>query len=409
MTVKCLLAAAMLGGVAGCLADGDAPAALVRYEGRIGEQTQGWQFLEAKAGTKVYVPFEGVYESKGGRMQSPVIPLDKPAGKPAYYSLAFKARTRGHCYWWVDLFDATGQWIPDINSAVYPDAADDNYSQMIYVQGHAAGIQLAFSSASGVAVSDIALRRVSRETAAAWCDDVYAQLPPLAFTAPADAMQRLPGTTAALKDGRPWKVVMLGDSIMNDSFNSVFQALVKRDFPRSNLDFVCSVRGSTGCWYYQNPTNFAAYVTRHQPDLLMIGGISNLNEDKDDIPNGMKKVGRVIDLARAIGCEVVLLSPPHSVDWRPFDAENPGADLPVATWSEATLDPGGARRLLWSPYERQARLSGIAFWNITAPTADYVARSRKPHGYFNRDTIHCNDRGKQIIGRVMREYFLTAK
>ena len=31
----------------------------------------GWTFLASEEGKPVYVPFEGIYESKGGRIRSP--------------------------------------------------------------------------------------------------------------------------------------------------------------------------------------------------------------------------------------------------------------------------------------------------------------------------------------------------
>ena len=105
----------------------------------------------------------------------------------------------------------------------------------------------------------------------------------------------------------------------------------------------------------------------------------------------------------------ILMSPPHSVDWRPYDTNNVAAELPVMTWTEETLDQRKTPLLLWSPYAATAKACGVAFWNMTAPTADYVAQSRKPHDFFNRDFIHNNDRGKQIIGRVMQRYFQTAR
>jgi hypothetical protein len=46
---------------------------------------------------------------------------------------------------------------------------------------------------------------------------------------------------------------------------------------------------------------------------------------------------------------------------------------------------------------------------MTSPTADYIASSEMPYGYFNRDYVHNNDRGKQIIGRVLQHYFSMAK
>jgi len=380
----------------------------VRYDGEIGNGKDGWQFLKSEAGKMVYVPFEGNYESKGGRIQSPIIKLDKNPGEAACYNLRFKAEAPGHCYWWVDLFDSKGNPLPDINSAVYPGAGLQKYNQMIYTGSSAAALQLAFQSKEGAVVRDIVLEKVPANAAAQGDDELYKELPELKFSPPENSFALLPKTVAALKDGRPWKIVMLGDSIMNDSYNSVFQALVKRDFPKSNLDFVISVRGSTGCWFYQEPQNFADYVAAHRPDLLMIGGASNLEKDKDNIPAGMEKIANVIKQARRLGCEIALLSPPHSVDWRGYDTENPAADLPAMKWTEATLDQHKERRLIWSPYEALAEKCNVAFWNMTVPTADYIAASGKPHDFFNRDHVHNNDRGKQIIGRVLQRYFLTA-
>jgi hypothetical protein len=389
-------------------ATGLAGEALYSCPGNISDPAHGWQFLKSEAGEMVYVPFEGYYESKGGRMQSPTIALDKQPGEAAYYSLKFTAKAITDCYWWVDFFDAEGKPLPDTNSAVYPgpDAAD--YGQMLYIQGSAAAIQIAFQSKGGVDVGGIVMKKVPAETAQKWNDALYATLPALDFHPANDSFRLLPKTADALKSGKPWRVVMLGDSIMNDSYNSVFQALVQRDFPQSRVDFIISVRGSTGCWFYQDPQNFEDYVTRHKPDLLMIGGISNLIGYLDKIPEGMQKIKAVIDQARGLGCEVVLLSPPHSVDWRAYDPKNIAANLPAMKWSEETQDERNGRPLLWSPYEALAKDCGIAFWNMTVPTGDYIANSEKPHGFFNRDYIHNNDRGKQIIGRILSSCFLTA-
>ena len=380
----------------------------MRYDGEITGATPGWELLQSEEGKMVHVPFEGSYESKGGRIQSPVFKLDKEPGEPAYYNLKFRARTTGQCYWWVDFLDAQGNPLPDVNSAVYPNSATDDYNQMLYVQAAAVSMRLAFQSKNGVNVRDILVRKATPAEAAQWGDDLYATLPPLQFQPPANSFTLLPKTAEALKSGKPWRIVMLGDSIQNDSFNSVFQALLKRDFPQSNLDFVISVRGSTGCWYYKEPEHFAEYVAKYKPDLLLIGGISNVRHNVDSVEHAMGNIAQVIDHARELGCEIALLSPPHSVDWRPFDKENPDAALPAMTWTEDTPDPQGSKRLLWTPYRDLAAKEKIAFWNITVPTMDYLAQSGKPHDYFNRDYVHNNDRGKQIIGRTLQRYFQTA-
>ena len=383
--------------------------ALYSCPGAINDSANGWQFLKSEAGKMVYVPFEGHYESKGGRMQSPIIKLDKQPGEAAYYSLKFKAKAIAHCYWWVDFFDAEGNPLPDTNSAVYPGQDSADYDQMLYIQGLAASIQIAFQSKGVVDVSDIVMKKVSAEMAQQWNDALYATLPALDFHPATDSFKLLPKTAEALKTGKPWRVVMLGDSIMNDSYNSVFQAQVKRDFPQSQIDFIISIRGRTGCWFYQDPQNFDDYVTKHKPDLLMIGGISNLNGYCDKVPEAMQHIKSVIDQAQKLGCEVVLLSPPHSIDWRRAELQNEAANLPIMKWNEDTLDQRNNLPLLWSPYDALAKTCNIAFWNMTIPTADYIAKSEKPHDFFNRDIIHNNDRGKQIVGRILSSYFLTAK
>ena len=393
---------------AGTIATYATAAELVRYSGVISSSTPGWVLVVSKEGTRVQVPFEGSYASKGGRIQSPWIDLDKEGGTPAYYRLTFTAKTADHCYWWVDFQNSESKLLPDINSAVYASENEQVYDEMIYVTGSATKLRLAFQSTSGVLVRDLAVRRVSDAEAATWCDLVYDALPPLNFEPSADAFARLPRTAAALREGKPWRVVMLGDSIQNDSFNSVFQALVKRDYPQSKLDFIVSVRGSTGCWHYAKPENFAEYVAQYKPDLLLIGGISNLRKEFGSLEENMTDIKRVVEQTLALGCEVAVLSPPHSVDWRPYDPVHQEAALSAMTWSEHTRDQEGIQRLRWTPFAELAQECGVAFWNMTTPTADALATSCKPHGWFNRDEIHNNDRGKQIIGRVLQRYFRTA-
>ncbi|MBP0975485.1 MAG: hypothetical protein J6P20_05415, partial [Oscillospiraceae bacterium] len=47
-----------------------AAAPLAEYPGEVGEKT-GWKCVGSEEGKVVYIPFEGYYESKGGRIESP--------------------------------------------------------------------------------------------------------------------------------------------------------------------------------------------------------------------------------------------------------------------------------------------------------------------------------------------------
>jgi hypothetical protein len=61
------------------------PAEIFRTDGEVSRAQSGWTY-QASAGTEmVYVPFEGIYPDKGGRMQSPVFPLPNSDGRGAYY------------------------------------------------------------------------------------------------------------------------------------------------------------------------------------------------------------------------------------------------------------------------------------------------------------------------------------
>jgi hypothetical protein len=128
------------------------------------------------------------------------------------YRLTFKAMSVEHCYWWLDYFDKDGQTVPDCNSKVYPGNDSRDYDEVVYVPGATRSVQIAFVSKGKVEASDIRFTTATAAEAAQWCDGLYNKLPPLKFTAPPDSMALLPKTAAAMKNGAPWKAIMLGNS-----------------------------------------------------------------------------------------------------------------------------------------------------------------------------------------------------
>ena len=365
--------------------------------GPISAARSGWTYEAAGGGGgTVFLPFAGRYPNKSGRLQSPFFSLDRTADRPGYYVLTFKAKSTASGYWWLDYRDEYGEALPDCNSAIYPSAEFSDYQQVIYVSGRVREVQIAFVSTGQVEVDDVRFAETTAAAAAAWCDAVEHNLPPLAFQAPADAMQKLPKTAAALRSGKPWRVLMLGDSIVNDSFNSVFQSLLQRDFPDSRFTFVLSVLGSTGCPRYRKPEEFKKYVVDQKPDLLMIGGISNF---ADFTTEESAALADVVRMAREqINCEVLVMSQPLSRDWR--------ADRPAGGWRALAADPGWRRNLDASRARDIARTLDVPFWDMTTPCQDYLATAGDFS--FNRDFVHNDDCGKQVIGRVMMAHFLTA-
>jgi hypothetical protein len=240
-----------------------------------------------------------------------------------------------------------------------------------------------------VELEAVQVRAIDPQAAAAVLDEQAAGLPPIACQPPADRWARLPRTRRALQDGSPCRVVMLGDSIVNDTFNSNYGALLARRYPGSNLRIVLSVRGSTGCWYYREDEAYASYVRQRQPDLLIIGGISH-REDADAIRAVIRKTRGSLP-----ACEILLWTGPVGADWRqgPTDGVTP---MPVQACAQ-------------SPFVRQleelARAEGVAFFDMKTPWDLYLGASGKPQRWFHRDSVHANDQGGSVLGQLVERFF----
>ncbi|MBN2640567.1 MAG: SGNH/GDSL hydrolase family protein [Victivallales bacterium] len=353
---------------------------------RISTKSKNWEFIEGGKEKETYNPAEGYYPNKGGKFVGPKIVVDK--GEYTFFRLTFSAQMAEEGYWVVFFYDKEDNPIvADVYSSIYPSKDKMNYDCVVYGRAGMKSLQPLFQSKSEINVSDLKIERISFAAAADWCDQQYAGVPPLKFTPPAERMALLPKTKEAFKSGKPWRVVMLGDSIINDTFNSNFQALLKRDYPASNLEIICSVRGGTGCWHYQTPENFKTYVTDLKPDLLIIGGISH----KSDAP----AVASVIAQAQKYGCEIMLMTGPMAADWREYDKSAPALALSEQEWKG-------------HPFIKElkavANNANVEFFDMQTPWHEYLGASKKPWQWFHRDRVHANDRGKQILGRMLTAY-----
>lgn len=355
--------------------------------GKISDKTAGWKFIpSANAGGQAYNAAEGYYPDKGGQLLGPEIPCKGFE----FYMLSFDAKASANCYWGVFFNDKDGKMlVQDIYSTIYGDKEKRHYERVIYGRENATGMHPFLQSVKDIEVWDLHLKPISAKEAAEWSDRLYQTLPPLSYTPPAGRLKLLPKTVDAMQTGKPWRVVMLGDSIINDTFNSNFQSLLLRLYPKADLKFICSVRGSTGCRYYQEPEHFKSYVSDLKPDLLIIGGISQ----KDDI-EAIRKV--IATAQKQIGCEILLMSGPLGKDWRKYNEKKTDVALPPQTWTPDTF-VGKQRQL--------ADELHVEFLDAATAWHNYLGQSGKPWQWFQRDAVHGNDRGKQIAGRIIEAYF----
>ena len=214
---------------------------------------------------------------------------------------------------------------------------------------------------------------------------VYAEMPAVQYRPPAGRWEKLPRTRTLLMEGGVLHVVMLGDSIVNDTSRSGWDLVVERRHPKCRIEKITSVRGSTGCWWYKGPGRVQKYVLDHKPDLVVLGGISHRN-DVDSIREVVRQI-------RAGGDADILLMTGA------FGPTDPRLD---AQWQKIA-DPNR-----YSDYrkglEALARETKAGFLDLEAAWGQYLRQPERDLSSFKRDLIHANERGEQILGHILANY-----
>jgi len=217
-------------------------------------------------------------------------------------------------------------------------------------------------------------------------DAVYAAMDPIVYQPPAGRHADIPRTMSKLRNGGELRMVLLGDSIMGNTSASSFDLLLMRDYPKCKIVKIASLRSSTGCTYYREDNRVQEYVLKHNPDLLVIGGISNRG-DAEAVRSVIQQVR-----ARKPDTEVLLLTP---VFGSPRDEH-------IRTYTrEIDTTTSNFRFHL----QKVAAEERCAFFDMTGPWWAYIQDSGKTYGWFMGDAVHANARGCQIIGRLLETWF----
>ena len=357
----------------------------------------GWRLVESKEGETVYVPFEGTFPSKGGRIECPKFKLDKTADENAWYRLTFQAKSEVDGYWWVDMEDANGKPLPDVNSRLYASAGWRDYSVVVPTRPDAVAAKIAFVVKKSVAARNVRMKRISSAEAAETVRADYAAGPQMKVEATAKDWTRIPNTRVAIKVAKDFNIVFLGDSIMNDTWCGCFNALLAMEYPDTVFRSYLSVRGSTGCWYYHEPAHFQEYVAQYKPNFVVIGGCSNYQQKRMTVQQAEDWVVETVKRCQALGAEVAICSPAKSRDFRTSADAKPFVANPDDQW------------LRYDYLQRAADRTGAQFWDMTTGPCGAVAESGKPLGWFNRDEVHSDNRGKALNAMMMFWYFNAAQ
>jgi hypothetical protein len=205
------------------------------------------------------------------------------------------------------------------------------------------------------------------------------------FTVPAADWTFLQRTRRILTEGGEFRLLALGDSIVNDTMRSGWVAKLQQAYPKAEIKATVYVRGGGGCQHYRENDRIAKNVVPRKPDLVFIGGISQKRTED---------IREVIHQLRAALPKVEIL---------------------LATGTFGTTDPRDPEALAAAGYSGAGaygralmKLAGeerCAYLDMTTPWAQYI-RSTKVHPHlFYRDRVHANEFGEQILCKILMAFF----
>lgn len=349
-----------------------------------GEPLPAWTDTTARSGCHSLLATHGKWKSPA----FPVQPFE-------YYRLEFWSRAEATEYLAAYFYDEEGTMLEaDHYSSVDP-SEDWTHNVLCFrAKAGAATARVIFQPWHGQPffVDDVLVRAVARAEALAWAEEVYAQIPPVRTAAGpvgegASRSRSLPRTFARLRRGGTLRVVMLGDSIINDIGSSPWDLLVERRYPGARVEVVTSVSGSKGCWYYQEDNRVQPYVLDYRPDLLIIGGLSQ----RGNLAAIRNLLGQVRERAQP---EVLLMTGAFGA--KELDPRTPGAQ-------EITdhPDPPAYRVAL----QQLAAEEGAGFFDLRGAWEQYMRGVEQPYEWFMRDRVHANDRGRALAARLLARFF----
>jgi len=214
---------------------------------------------------------------------------------------------------------------------------------------------------------------------------IQAAMPAGSFTDPAHDWRGLTRTREILSRGGDLQILALGDSIVNDTMRSGWVALLQQAYPQAHIQTTVYVRGGGGCQHYREEERVARNIVPRQPDLVLIGGISQKS---------------IADI------RVVIHQLREGV---------PDVEILLFTGTYGTVDPRQAQALAEArhsgtgDYGRKlqalAQAEHCAYLDMTGPWAEYIVSSGlHPHRFY-RDVVHANAFGEQILARILMAYF----
>ncbi len=358
---------------------------------------EDWQF-EAYEGSseipELYLEqaggYEGIAVAREGMLVSPRFAVEPHQ----WYRLSFLTESLDKAMWGVRFYDEAGELLPaDHYSSIDP--AIDFQPRAYYFKAKADAADAAFvlhpQQGQEVLMNQLIIEEAeSKEEILQWQQGILQSVPSVDFSPPDHRFEHLEASLQKLRSGEQLRVVMLGNSIMNDIGNAGWELQVEQLYPGSELQVITSVKGGKGAPYYRQDNRVENFVVRYDPDLVMIGGISHEN-DTAAIHDVIKQIRKQMEPDP----EIMLLSGPLGRDGDP--RRNP--DFSVQP------QPEDFRTQL----AELARRTNSNYFDLKTTWAEYLASTNASYDYFLRDELHANARGRQVLARLMALYFSPQK
>lgn len=216
-------------------------------------------------------------------------------------------------------------------------------------------------------------------------DRIQSTMPKGTFNVPENDWAHLTQTRRLLTEGGALKILALGDSIVNDTMRSGWVGKLAQAYPRAHLNATVYVRGGGNCGHFKQDERISKNVLPLEPDLVLIGGISQ----------------RSIDDIR----EVI----------RQLRSGLPEVEILLLTGTFGTIDPRDTSALAAAShsgtgsYGRELKAladeTSSAYLDMTTPWSQFIVSTGLHPHHFYRDVVHANAAGEQILANILMAFF----
>ncbi|MEM7683168.1 MAG: hypothetical protein AAF288_14545 [Planctomycetota bacterium] len=284
-------------------------------------------------------------------------------------------------------------------------AAVPGYASAFSDANAQARVRVVGRDTTGLQVDNVRVQEITAVEAAYWGQQVRESLPAeITTTQYVQADNTIAGTLDKLNAGETVRVVMLGDSVVNDTAHSTWAAQVSSYFP-GQIQVIPSIRNGTGMQFYQGlvesedeglgavgASRLDATVLDYDPDLVILGGVSHGFD--------AAAYASVIDQLQAGSDTDILIT-----------SEIGGYDYGQGEYLQDDwvydLDASGDR------FEDQllalALDEGVGFADLRGTWGQFLldtqAAGEDPSDVY-RDPVHLNHLGQEVVGAALAQFFL---